>query len=619
MRGIITFVCALMLVSSAIAQDTPRFYPAHWWTGMKSQQLQLLVYAPGSTRGVESVRLKPYTGVQLKKVHRFKNRAYIAIDLEIAATAKPGQLQLKFLLKGDVGPDFKYELKQRQPGIGTTRIKGIGTEDLIYLIMPDRFSNGDITNDRIPGMLDQSLNRKDIWARHGGDLKGVENNIGYLQDLGVTAIWLNPVLENDMANRTEHGYAITNHYKVDPRLGGAKAYHSLIDALHARGMKIIQDAVYNHVGINHFLFKDLPDSSWFHFSKKYINTTYKDQVLMDPYAAADDKKRMSDGWFVPSMPDLNQQNEFVANFLIQHALWCTEEFGLDGWRIDTYAYNDLAFMNRCNKALLDEYPQLHIFGETWVHGTLNQSYFAANHFDIPYKSNLPGVTDFQLNLYGIIPALTQPFGWTEGVSRLYSTTANDFVYQDPNRNVIFLDNHDVSRIFSILGENIPKMKMAIGWLLTYRGIPQLYYGTETLMKNFANPDGLVREDFPGGWKNDSANKFTASGRTTAENEIFDYTRKLANYRKNTPALHSGKLMQYVPEDGVYVYFRYNDQKTIMCIINSNDQPKTIATARFEERLKGFGGATDIATGNRFTLKDSMSLPAQSLLIADLQP
>ena len=619
MRGIIICICALLLVSDTNAQDTPHLYPSHWWMGMKTQQLQLLVYAPGSRRGVESIRLKQYPGVQLKKMHRFKNPAYLAIDLEIASTAKPGQLKFQFLLKGDVGPEFSYELKQRQAGNGTTRNKGIGTEDLIYLIMPDRFSNGETSNDRIAGMLDQSLNRKDIWARHGGDLKGIEDHLDYLQHLGVTALWLNPVLENDMPSRTEHGYAATDHYSIEPRLGGAKAYHSLINSLHQRGMKIIQDAVYNHVGTNHFLFKDLPDSSWFHFWPQYTNTTYKDQVLMDPYASDGDKKKMSDGWFVPGMPDLNQQNEYVANFLIQHAIWCTEEFGLDGWRIDTYAYNDLQFMNRCNKALMDEFPKLHIFGETWVHGVVNQSYFASNVFDIPYKSNLQGVTDFQLNLYGIIPALTQPFGWTEGVNKLYSTAAKDFVYKNASRNVIFLDNHDVSRIFSMLGESIPKMKMAIGWLLTYRGIPQLYYGTEILMKNFANPDGLVREDFPGGWKNDSVNKFTAAGRSKNEQDVFEFTRKLANFRKNNSALHAGKMMQYVPEDGTYVYFRYNDQKTILCIMNPDDKPKTIATTRFEERLKGFRSAVNIVTDEKFTFSDSIAIPAQTLLIAELLP
>jgi len=343
---LIYFVCALLLTTSVQSQQTLNVYPTHWWAGMKNQQLQLLVKSPGI--GKTNVALKPYAGVQLKGTHTFKNPDYLAIDLQIGGTAKPGELQFSFAEKGKSAKQVKYILKARDKGNGRTRIKGVGTEDFIYLIMPDRFSNGDPSNDKVPGMLDQSLDRSDIWHRHGGDLKGIENQLDYLQDIGVTALWLNPVLENDMPNRTEHGYAATDHYSIDPRLGGIKAYHSLINALHKRGMKIIQDAVYNHVGIHHFLYKEMPDSSWFHWWPSYTNTTYKDQTLMDPYAAAIDKKKMSDGWFVPGMPDLNQHNPFMANFLIQHAIWCTEEFGLDGWRIDTYAYNDLEFMNRCN-------------------------------------------------------------------------------------------------------------------------------------------------------------------------------------------------------------------------------------------------------------------------------
>ncbi|QEC44211.1 glycoside hydrolase family 13 protein [Pseudobacter ginsenosidimutans] len=612
---LIYFVCALLLTASVQSQQTLNVYPTHWWAGMKNQQLQLLVKSPGI--GKTNVALKPYAGVQLKGTHTFKNPDYLAIDLQIGGTAKPGELQFSFAEKGKSAKQVKYILKARDKGNGRTRIKGVGTEDFIYLIMPDRFSNGDPSNDKVPGMLDQSLDRSDIWHRHGGDLKGIENQLDYLQDIGVTALWLNPVLENDMPNRTEHGYAATDHYSIDPRLGGIKAYHSLINALHKRDMKIIQDAVYNHVGIHHFLYKEMPDSSWFHWWPSYTNTTYKDQTLMDPYAAAIDKKKMSDGWFVPGMPDLNQHNPFMANFLIQHAIWCTEEFGLDGWRIDTYAYNDLEFMNRCNKALLDEYPQLHIFGETWVHGVANQSYFAANNIDIPYKSNLPGVTDFQLNLYGIVPALTQAFGWTDGVNKLYSTAAKDFLYKDPKRNVIFLDNHDISRFYSQVGESIPKLKMGLSWLLTYRGIPQLYYGTEVLLKGFANPDGLVRQDFPGGWAGDSSNKFTAAGRTPEENEVFNHMRSLSRFRLGSPALQHGKMMQYVPEDGVYVYFRYDAKQTILCIMNTNDQPKTIAASRFEERFKGFSSARDIITNQDISIRDSITIPSYTLLTAEL--
>ena len=328
---------------------------------------------------------------------------------------------------------------------------------------------------------------------------------------------------------------------------------------------------------------------------------------------------MSDGWFTGAMPDLNHHNPFVANFLIQHALWTVEEFGIDGWRIDTYAYNDLAFMNRCNKALLDEYPQLGIFGETWVHGIPNQSFFMQNVYNTQFKSNLPGVTDFQLNMYGIVPALTQPFGWTEGVNRLYLTTTNDFVYKDPMKNCIFLDNHDMSRFYSVVGEDVQKLKMGIAWLLTFRGIPQLYYGTEILMAGTTEKtDANVRFDFPGGWAGDAANKFTAAGRTEKENDMFNYVRTLANFRKKSSAIKTGKMMQYVPENGVYVYFRYDNNQTVMCVMNAENKPVTINLSRFAERMNGFSKAYDVAAGNEFALQPSLTVAEKNLLVWELR-
>jgi glycosidase len=605
---------SVILFNPVSAQDTIKVYPTHWWVGMKSKSLQLLIHAPGISLGNPKVTIS-YPGVSVISFKKFTNTDYLALDLNIATTARAGNCNIN-IGNTVVGSRYtiNYQLKTKNPQDGRTRIQGITSSDFVYLIMPDRFSNGDTSNDRIPGYKDQTQNRNEIFHRHGGDLKGVQNRLDYLQDLGVTAIWLNPVLENDMPERSEHGYAFTDHYQVDKRLGGNIAYHELVNAIHTKGMKIIQDAVYNHVGKEHHLFRSLPDSSWFHWWPDYTNTTYKDQVLMDPYASTADQKRMSDGWFVPSMPDLNQKNPFVANFLIQHAIWSTEEFGLDGWRIDTYAYNDLDFMNRCNKALLDEFPKLHMFGETWVHGVVNQAYFTKNKFDIPFKSNLPGVTDFQLNLYGILPATTQAFGWTEGVNRLYQTMANDFVYANPLNNVIFLDNHDVSRFYSVVNEDFNKLKIGIAWLLTFRGIPQLYYGTEILMKNFANPDGLVRLDFPGGWPGDQQNKFKPEGRTDQENEIYNYTRSMANFRKSSSALKTGKTMQYVPEDGVYVYFRYDATQTVMCILNTNDREMPLNGNRFLERTANFTKGKDVITGNLLDIKNMMVLPPKTLQV-----
>ncbi|MFT4025016.1 MAG: alpha-amylase family glycosyl hydrolase, partial [Flavihumibacter sp.] len=487
-----------------------------------------------------------------------------------------------------------------------------------YLMIPDRFSDGDPLNDRIPGLLDQSLNRDSIFHRHGGDLKGIMNHLDYLQDLGITSLWLLPVWENNMPDRTEHGYAITNHYKIEPRLGSNADYAALSDSLHKRGMKLVQDAVYNHTGLYHFFVQDKPTSDWLHNWPVYTNTTYKEQTLFDPYAAPSDRKKMVDGWFVPSMPDLNQNNPLLANFLIQHAIWTVEEFGVDGFRIDTYIYNDPAFMNRCNAALLQEYPQLSIFGETWVHGVPNQSYFCENTVNTPFKSNLPATTDFQLLFYGIQEALTKPFGWTDGLNRLYTTTAQDYLYKDAKREVIFLDNHDLPRFYSVLNEDTAKYKMALSWLLTFRGVPQLYYGNENLMTGITSPaDGWVRLDFKGGWPGDSVNKFTAAGRTEKENAIFNHLRTLAQYRKKTTALQTGKMMQYVPEDGVYVYFRYDNSKTIMCVMNSNANEKQVDPARFGEIIKNARTGRDIPTGATIGLNRPFAVRGMSMLVLEL--
>ncbi|MGH2565420.1 MAG: alpha-amylase family glycosyl hydrolase, partial [Ginsengibacter sp.] len=381
------------------------------------------------------------------------------------------------------------------------------------------------------------------------------------------------------------------------------AYHELIDAAHSKNMKIIQDAVYNHVGSYHFTVSDPPMKDWLNQWPTYTNTTFKDQVIFDPYASAVEKKKMTDGWFTRQMPDLNQRNPYVANFLIQHALWTVEEFGIDGWRIDTYAYNDLDFMNRCNKALMDEYPQITMFGETWVHGVPNQSYFVQNNYDIPFKSNLQAPTDFQ-TLWAITDAMTKDFGWTDGINEMYTTLAQDFVYKDPTRNVIFLDNHDLSRFFSVVGENVMKYKAALAWLLTCRGIPEIYYGDEIGTTGFTSPnDGHVRKDFIGGWASDSVNKFSISGRTAREEDIWRYITKLANFRKASSALRTGKLMQFAPKGGEYVFFRYDDAQTIMTVLNTSKEAKNISMQNYAERTNGFTKMKNIFTNEIVPIQD----------------
>ncbi len=606
-KNFLFVTCFLFFVVTSFAQTGDyKCYPTNWWVGMKWNKLQLMVHGQNGKHvwaDKSTVQIK-YPGVKIVNIHKPENRNYIFIDLEIAANTKPGTFKIDFVFI-DLNDCFSlnYELKPRRPGNGTLFAQGVTAKDFIYLIMPDRFSNGDESNDRVAGMRDQSLNRDTVFNRHGGDLLGVQNHLDYLYKLGVTTIWLNPVIENDMPNRTEHGYAFTDHYKVDARLGGDKAYQQLIDATHAKGMKMIQDAVYNHVGLYHFTVQDMPMKDWLHQWPAYTNTTYKDQVLFDPYASKKDVKQMEAGWFTKQMPDLNQENPFVANFLIQHALWTVENFGIDGWRIDTYAYNDLAFMNRCNKALMDEYPKLTMFGETWVHGVPNQSYFVQNNYNLPYKSNLQAPTDFQ-TLWGITDAMTKDFGWTDGVNRLYTTLAQDFVYKDPTRNVIFLDNHDMARFYSVVNQNMDKYKSALSWLLTCRGIPQMYYGDELATTGTTSPnDGYVRLDFPGGWKNDPVNKFTIEGRTQTDQEIFQHLATLANFRKSSSALTTGKMMQYLPDDGLYVYFRYDNEQTIMVVMNTAKVEKKVSIDNYKERTGGFTTFKNVITKETGTLAD----------------
>ncbi len=571
---------------------------------MKWNKVQVMLH--GDKIGLKkNIRMVSYPGVKMEKLNKVENPNYLFIDLNISSNAKPGIITFNEEVADYIHfhKIFSFELKSRRKGNGIQYAQGITSKDFIYLILPDRFSNGDPSNDKIPGMRDQSLNRDTVFNRHGGDLQGVQDHLDYLQNLGVTTLWLNPVLENDMPKRTEHGYAFTDHYKIDPRLGGENAYQNLIDATHAKGMKIIQDAVYNHVGLYHFTVQDPPMKDWLHQWPKFTRTTYKDQVLFDPYAVPSEKKQMSDGWFEPMMPDMNQTNPFVANFLIQHAIWTVEEFGIDGWRIDTYAYNDLEFMNRCNKALTDEYPKLTMFGETWVHGVPNQSYFVQNNYNIPFKSNLQASTDFQ-TLWGITDAMTKDFGWDDGVNRLYTTLAQDFVYKDPTRQVIFLDNHDMSRFFSVVNEDVTKYRSALTWLLTCRGIPQIYYGDELATTGKTSPnDGYVRLDFPGGWPGDKVNKFSAEGRTKKDEAIFRHIATLANFRKTSSALTTGKFMQYVPEDGVYVYFRYDNKQTVMVVMNTAKKEMKVNFEKYRERTKSFSKMKNILTGELTALKD----------------
>jgi len=611
MRKIIFFLLFAFMGGHSFAYEI-HVYPSNWWVGMKHSTVGLMIR--GERVGEAKTVSVDYPGVHVVEWHRVANPHYLFVHLEIGADARPGTVKI-------ATPDgtVNFPLLARREGNGTVYAQGIHSDDLIYFLMPDRFSNGDPKNDRIPGLKDQSLNRDSIFLRHGGDLQGVMDHLDYLQQLGITTLWMTPVILNDMPNRTEHGYAFTDHYTIDPRLGGAAGYRALSDALHKRGMKLIQDAVYNHVGLYHFLVQDLPDSSWLHQWGRYTQTNYRGEPLMDPHASIVDRRLSSDGWFTREMPDLNQDNNDLAEFLIQHAIWSVETFGIDGWRIDTYMYNSLDFMNRCNQALFSEYPRITMFGECWISDVAKQAYFTRNHLNVLFKSNLPGVLDFQCLFNGIAPAIKDTSAGGSGVNQLYQTLSDDFLYEDPAANVIFLDNHDMSRFFSQTGEDVAGQKMGLGWLLTARGIPQLYYGTEVLMKGIANPDGNVRRDFPGGWPGDVKNAFTGAGLTADEAGVQQLVKKLGQFRLHSSALRNGQMMQYVPERSLYVYFRFDGHQTVLCAMNTGNKAMTVDFSRFRERTGGFNTGVDVVTGERYPLGRPASIPGRTMWVLELQP
>lgn len=590
-----------------------RVDPTFWWVGMLNPELELLVYGPEISKTEVSLE---YPGVELLSVQPVENPNYLFVTLRISPGAAPGIIQLRFSRNGLI-TEQPYELKARIPK--EMRSNGLSQADFIYLVMPDRFANGDSANDVIAGM-EQAETPGAKYQRHGGDLRGIIEHLDYLEDLGVTTLWLNPVQENNQPKESYHGYAITDHYRIDRRFGSNEDYLELVNKCHERGMKVVMDIIHNHIGDQHYLFRDLPARDWVNRFDEFTRTNYRATSLMDPYASERDRRIMSDGWFDQHMPDLNQRNAQVANYLIQSHIWWVEYANLDGYRLDTYAYPDQDFMAKWCQALRREFPYLTLFGEVWDHGPGVQSFFGERSgLDEKSLAALPGMIDFQLH-FAINDALNQNFGWTEGVTKIYYTLAQDYLYRNASRNVTFLDNHDVGRFFSTVGEDLNKFKVGTGILLTTRGIPSIYYGTEVLMKNnfdWGNHD-VVRENFPGGFPDGQLNKFSAAGRTVQEHEAYTFIRNLAQYRKQHPALHSGKLMQFVPEDGIYVYFRYDENESIMITVNSNKDEKTLELARFEERLRGFRRAKDITTGRETAHLKDIKLPGMSIGVWELE-
>lgn len=555
--------------------------PTYWWANMNNPELQILLY--GDNISGNKVTLSS-DDVILNKVIKQENPNYLILYVDISKAA-PQKFDI-ILDNGKKKNKVPYELKNRNAN--SRNIEGFNSSDVLYLIMPDRFSNGNIKNDVVKGMQENCVNRKEPFARHGGDFKGVQNHLDYLHDLGVTAIWLNPIQENDMKSSSYHGYAITDYYAPDKRFGTHQEFKELVDASHAKGMKVVMDMIFNHCGSDNYLFKDMPSKDWFNYDGKYTQTTFQTVTQSDPYASDSARKIAIDGWFTESMPDLNQRNKLVEDYLIQSSIWWIESTGINGIRQDTYPYADFDMMARWCKALTNEYPDFNIVGESWLGSNVLISYWQkGSRLAAPKNSQLPCVMDFPL-MEIMNKAFDEETGdWNGGLFRLYDYLSQDLVYADPMNLLTFLDNHDTSRFHRNEKDttNLDRYKQAVTFLLTTRGIPQLYYGDEILMvADKANGDGLLRCDFPGGWQEDKTNYFIEDNRTKKQNEAFNYLKILLNWRKNNEVISKGTLKHFAPYKGVYVYERKFNNSSVVVLLNGTDKDQTVDLSLYKEVL-----------------------------------
>jgi glycosidase len=614
MKKQLQIILYLILISfSGFALNVDRVEPMNWWIGMKNPSVQLMVHGEGIATSEISLN---YPGVTVKSIGRQSNPNYVFIDLNISPETKAGMFPIQFTKSKKEVASYNFELMQRLPGSASR--KGFDASDVIYLITPDRFANGNPGNDAVAG-LKELPNRGDKNGRHGGDIQGINDHLDYLSGLGFTAVWLNPVLENNMTKTSYHGYSTTDFYKVDAHLGTNEGYRELTQAIHQKGMKLMMDMIFNHIGSEHWWMNDMPSADWLNLYPRYKISNHRHTVNQDPHASEADKKLMTDGWFDNTMPDLNQRNPFLANYLIQNSIWWTEYLGLDGIRMDTYPYPDKNMMAEWTKRMMEEYPDFYIVGEEgstnpamisyWQKGKINQD---------GYVSYLPGLLDFPLNV-AVVRGLKEPETWGSGWLTLYEALANDFQFPNPEKLVIFPDNHDMQRFYTQLDENFDLFKLGIAFYATTRGIPQIFYGTEILMSSPGpKEDGIIRSDFPGGWNGDQVNAFTGAGLNEKQKQAQDFFRKVLNWRKTSEVIHSGKLVHFAPVDGVYVYFRTNEKETVMVVLNKNNQEKTIATSRFNELMANCTSGKEVISGITISDLQNLKVPALSAMIIELK-
>ena len=595
---------ALLFVCLNLSAQVSKVEPPMWWSGMHNTNVMVTLY--GENLADYAVASNDLT---ITDVVRLENKNYLFVYLDFAA-AKPGTYQLVLEHSQKESIQIPYELMERREGSALR--KGYDSSDFIYLIMPDRFANGDPTNDSHPDLHEQS-NRKDPWGRHGGDLQGIIDHLDYIAQLGVTAIWNTPVLEDNDPKGSYHMYAASDVYQIDKRFGSNEKYKQLSAELKKRNMKLIKDYVVNHWGLEHYMIKDLPSKDWINQWDEFTPSSHAKEIFSDPYAAEVDVKQLVNGWFVDSMADLNQKQPQLLKYLTQNAIWWIEYADLSGLRVDTYPYNSRDEVTLWSKAIIDEYPNFSIVAESWVINPIHLSYWQK---DSPiaamsgFNSQVTHVKDFAL-FAAVQEVFTEKTPWwDQKMNKIYKVFQNDFVYANPNDLMVFLENHDTTRINELV--DFENYKLMTTLLATVRGVPQTYYGTEISIKGSKEKgDADLRKDFPGGWPDDLRSAFTPIGRTPTENKYFDFTAQLFNWRKSEPVIHHGKTMHYAPQNEVYVYFRYTDTKSIMVILNANDEAQTLDLSRYKQRIGSATKAKDVFSGARVNLSNSLKIPPKS--------
>lgn len=605
-------VLVLIFALPAAGQKLSKIEPASWWRGMELDTVEFMVYGKDisdlTAVGKELIVLGTTT---------LESPNYLFVEIVIPDDARIGAHKLLFKdQKGHHKGILAIEVLEREEN--SAKRKGFNSADFIYLITPDRFRNGDPSNDRVKGMFEGS-NRDFIGGRHGGDLAGIIKSLDYFEKMGISSLWLNPVLENNMETYSYHGYAMTDLYNVDPRYGTNEQYKELADKAKERGIGIIMDQVANHIGSLHPWMSDLPSEDWVNQWPEFTQTNHMKVSRFDPHGAEVDRRQFTDGWFVETMPDLNQRNEKLARYLIQNSIWWVEYLGLHGIRMDTWPYPDKQFLADWTEAILQEYPNFNIVGEEWVSNPSLISYWQSGTAKMDdYTSYLPSVMDFPLQS-AVVDGLMGETSWRSSMTKIYESLANDYMYGDINNVMIFPDNHDMSRIYTRLNEDFDKWKMAMTLFFTTRGTLQFYYGTEILMNNLGTEDhGVIRSDFPGGWEGDAVNAFTGEGLTTQQKEAQEFIRVLANLRRQSCALNMGEMLHYIPQDEVYVYFKSFGDEHKMIVLNRNDEEAELSLERFQQGLEGFIRADNVLTSETIELGSTMTLAPMGSYIFDLK-